>query len=180
MRIKLISSLSAILVLGACGRGLNQALSADSTKPMTAQVLYRGNRCAATKLGVHIIRDAASWAEWKRQQQTLFSASGEEENRAADLEFSQVSIIVISMGQQPTPGYAIEVPEGSVTLRGTSLAISTIWKQPPEDAILAQMLTSPCIAFTIPTTQYTTVEIKDQDGNTIIDQQALPETTTLG
>ncbi len=179
MIVKLIRSLSVILVLGACGTSLNQAPTADATEPMSAQVLYRGSRCPATQPGIRVISDAASWVEWQRQQQTLFPASNEQEDTAADLEFSQVSVIVISMGQRPTPGYAVEVPEGSVTLHGTSLTISTIWRQPPKGAILAQVLTSPCIAITVPITQYNSVEIKNQHGDTIVDQRTSPEITTL-
>ncbi len=168
MIVRLVSSLSAILVLGACGPGLNQ----PATEPMAAQTLYRGSRCLATQPGIEVIRDAASWAEWQRQQQQLFfSASNEQEDTAADLDFGQVSVIVISMGQKPTPGYAIEVPEGSVTLQGTSLTINTVWRQPPEGAILAQVLTSPCIAITVLTTQYNTVKIMNQHGDTLVDQR---------
>ncbi len=165
---RLISSLSAIVVLGACGSGLNQ----PATEPMAAQVLYRGSRCPATQPGIQVLSDAASWAEWQRQQrQPVFSASEEPDAAAADLDFGQVSVIVISMGQKPTPGYAVELPEGSVTLQGTTLTISTIWTQPPEGAILAQVLTSPCIAIAVATTQYDTVKINDQHGDTVVDQR---------
>ena len=171
MMVRLTSSLSFILVLGACGSDLNQAPATDATEPMPVQVVYRGSRCPATQPGIRVIRDAASWAEWQRQrQQMFFSVSNEPEAAAADLDFGQISVIVISMGQKPTPGYTVDVPEGSVRLQGTSLTISAIWQQPPEGAILPQVLTSPCVAITVPTAQYSTVKVENQNGDFVIDQ----------
>ena len=62
------------------------------------------------------------------------------------------------------------MPEGSVRLQGTSLTISAIWQQPPEGAILPQVLTSPCVAITVPTAQYSTVKVENQNGDFVIDQ----------
>jgi len=169
MMVKLTGSLGLALVLGACGSGLNPPPAADATEPV--RVLYRGNRCPATQPGIRVIRDAASWAEWQRQRQQMFlSASNEPEDAAADLDFDQISVIVISMGQKPTPSYAVDVPEGSVTLKGTALIISTVWQQPPEGAILPQVITSPCVAITVPTAPYSTVKIENQSGDIVIDQ----------
>lgn len=167
--VRLASSLSLALVLGACGSGLNQAPAAYASEPV--QVLYRGSHCPATQPGIRVIHDATSWAEWQRQrQQMFFSASSELKDAAADLDFGLVSVIVISMGQKPTPGYAVDVPEGSVTLQGTSLTISTVWHQPSEGAILPQVITSPCVAITVPTAQYSTVKVENQNGDIVIDQ----------
>ena len=75
------------------------------------------------------------------------------------------------MGQKPTPGYAIELLTDSATLQEGSLNISSIWQQPAEDAILAQVLTSPCVAIMVSTARYDTVKINDQQGDTVIDQR---------
>ena len=170
--VRLTSSLSFILVLGACGSGLNQAPATDATEPMPVQVVYRGSHCPAVQPGIQLIRDAASWAEWQRQrQQMFFSASNEPEDEAADLDFGQVSVIVISMGQKPTPGYSVEVPESSGMLQGASLTISTVWQQPPAGAILPQVLTSPCVAITVRAAQYSTVKVENQNGDIVFDQR---------
>ena len=168
MIVRLTSSLALTLVLGACGSGLNPHPATEAIAPV--QVLYRGSRCPATQPGIRVIRDAASWANWQRQQQQMsFSASNEPEDTAVGLDFDQVTAIVISMGRKPTPGYSVDVPVGSVTLQGTSLTISTVWQQPPEGAILPQVITSPCVAITVPTTQYSTVKVENQNGDIVID-----------
>lgn len=169
MIVKLSGLLGLTLVLGACGSGLNPPPAAEAIAPV--QVLYRGSRCPATQPGIRVIHDAASWAKWQRQrQQTFFPASNEPEDTAADLDFGNVSVIVISMGQKPTPGYAVDVSKGSVTLQGSSLIIRTVWQQPPEGAILAQVITSPCIAISVPSAQYSTVKVENQNGDIVFDQ----------
>ncbi len=171
MIVKLSGLLGLTLVLGACGSDLNSPPAAEAIAPVQVQVIYHGNRCLATQPGILLIRDAASWANWQsRRKQMSFSASSESDDAAANLDFDQDTIIVISMGQKPTPGYSIEVPQGSVTLQGTSLTVRTVWQQPPEGAILAQVITSPCIAITAPAAQYGNVKIESQNGDIVIDQ----------
>ena len=170
--VRLASSLSLALVLGACSPGFNQAPAVDATKPVSVQVIYRGSRCPAAQPGIQVIRDAASWTEWQRQrQQMFFSASNEPDEEASALDFGQISVIVISMGQKPTPGYAVEVPEGSAVLQGESLNISSVWQQPAEGAILPQVITSPCVAITIPRARFNAVKIENQHGDIVIYQR---------
>ena len=170
MMVKLTGSLGLALVLAACGSSLNPQPAVDATEPV--HVLYRGSRCPATQPGIRLIRDAASWAEWQRHRQKMFfSASNEPEDAATDLDFGQISVIVISIGQRPTPGYAVDVPAGSVTRKGASLTISAVWQQPREGAILPQVITSPCIAITVPNVPYSTLKVVNQNGDIVIDQK---------
>lgn len=172
MIVRLTGSLGLTLILGACSPGFNQAPAVDATEPVSVQVVYRGSRCPAAQPGIQVIRDADSWTEWQRQrEQVFFSVSNEPEDEEANLDFGQVTVIVISMGQKPTPGYAVEVPEDSAVLQGESLNISSVWQRPPEGAILPQVRTSPCVAITVPRAQYNTVKIENQHGDTVIDQR---------
>ncbi len=169
---RLTRSLGLTLIVSACGPGLSQSPVADSTEPVQLQVVYRGSRCTAIQPGVDVIRDTDSWAEWRRQQdRQFFSADDGPGDEETAIDFGQSTVIVISMGQKPTPGYTVEVVAGSAMLQGETLNISSIWQQPAEDAILAQVLTSPCVAIMVSTTQYDTVKINDQQGDTIIDQR---------
>ena len=168
----LTSTLGLTLTLSACGPGLSQSPVADSTEPAQLQVVYRGSRCAAVRLGVEVIRDTDSWAEWRRQQdRQVFSADDGPGDEETAIDFGRSTVIVISMGQKPTPGYAVDVVADSAVLQGGSLTISSVWRQPAEGAILAQVLTSPCVAIMVSTSRYDTVKINDQQGDTVIDQR---------
>ena len=172
MMARLTSSLGLTLILCACGPGLGQSPVTDSTETVQLEVIYRGSRCAAVEPGVQVIRDTAAWAEWRRQRdRQVLSAAGGSDDEATAIDFGQLAVIVISMGQRPTPGYAVEVPGDSATLQEGSLIINSIWQRPAEDAILPQVLTSPCVAITVPAAQYDAVQIKNQQGDIVIDHQ---------
>lgn len=172
MMARLTRSLGLTLILSACGPGLSQSPAADSTEPVQLQVVYRGSRCAAVQPGVEVIRDTASWAEWRRQQdRQFFPADDGPDDEETAIDFGQSTIVVISMGRKPTPGYAVEVVADSAVLQGGSLTISSVWRQPAEGAILAQVLTNPCVAIRVSTARYDTVKINDQQGDTVIDQR---------
>ncbi len=172
MMARLISSLGFALILSACGPGLGQSPVTDTTERLQLEVVYRGNRCPAVEPGVQVIRDTAAWTEWRRpRDRQLFSVVDEPDDEATAIDFDQFTVIIISMGQRPTPGYAVEVLESSATVQDGSLIISSDWQRPAEGAILPQVLTSPCVAITVPTARYDTVRITNQQGDTVIDQR---------
>ena len=126
---RLICPLGLTLILSACGPGLGQSPVANSVEPMQMQVVYRGSQCPAVEPGIQVFRDTAAWTEWRRQRnRQLFSPSNEADDEATAVDFGQVTVIVISMGQKPTPGYAIEVLEDSAVLQEGSLTISSVWQ----------------------------------------------------
>ena len=169
MTAKPIGTLAIILLLVACGSGLNQPPASQVSEAM--RVLYRGIQCPATQAGIQIIRDADAWSEWQSQRQKMsFSAEKDTANAAPDLNFGQISVIVISMGQRTTAGYSVDVADGSVTLNGTTLTVNTVWQEPLAGAILPQVVTSPCVAITDSNTQYDSIKITNQNGDIVIEQ----------
>ncbi len=52
------------------------------------------------------------------------------------------TLLAVSNGSQPTPGYAFELREARAD--GTHLVLDYTWREPPPDAVLAQVVTSPC------------------------------------
>ncbi len=51
-------------------------------------------------------------------------------------------LIAVSNGSQPTPGYAFKLEAASA--EDNEIVLSYLWITPAEDAVLAQMVTSPC------------------------------------
>ncbi len=52
------------------------------------------------------------------------------------------TLLAVSNGSQPTPGYAFELREARAD--GANLVLDYAWREPPADAVLAQVVTSPC------------------------------------
>jgi hypothetical protein len=157
-------------MFGACISDPDQPPAEETVGPVG--VLYRGSRFPASQPGLRLIRDSASWAEWQKQRKKMsFVETESAVIEGTNLDFGEFDVIVISMGQKPTPLYSVDVPKDSATLHGTVLTISAVWQRPPEGAILAQVITSPCIAITVPKTPYDSVRVENQNGDLVIDQQ---------
>jgi hypothetical protein len=85
------------------------------------------------------------------------------------INFERSAVFVLSMGQRPTAGYGIELHSERATMQRESLMIPAGWQEPPPDTMVAQVVTSPCIVFTVPANRYETVRVRDRQGNTLVE-----------
>jgi hypothetical protein len=76
-------------------------------------------------------------------------------------ETSDLLLIAISQGQQPTPGYALTLESASA--EGTTALVRVRWESPPADAVLAQMITHPCLVVGLPSAAFSQVRVVSQD-----------------
>jgi len=69
------------------------------------------------------------------------------------------------MGQRPTLGYQIAL-SGTDNLHITQgqAHLTLDWIQPPADAMVAQMISSPCLLLKLKRGDYTSVQIRDRQG----------------
>lgn len=74
-------------------------------------------------------------------------------------------MVAVSRGPQPTPGYALSL-EGA-TRQGDTAIISVHWKTPGPDAVLAQVITHPCLVVGLPGGVFRKVDVVDQTGEAI-------------
>ncbi len=71
--------------------------------------------------------------------------------RSAVLEQPRaVRYLMLAQGHKPTPGYGFEWQGSSATLRDQKLELPLRFTSPPKDAMLAQVITSPCILISYP------------------------------
>ena len=76
-------------------------------------------------------------------------------------EAGNLLLVAISRGQQPTPGYALSL--NSASAEGTTALIRVRWDSPSADAVLAQMITHPCLVVGLPSASFSKVRVVDQD-----------------
>lgn len=140
-----------ILPLGAC-----------STAQLVETVTVLNERnCSNTVAGI----TERTLAELRRVRQSRLLAPPDDApiEPADDLPaLEQTRIFVFSKGEQPTPGYAFELERS--TLEGETLTVAFTWVTPASDAVLAQVLTHPCIAVGIPETKAKRLIAVDQSG----------------
>ncbi len=73
----------------------------------------------------------------------------------------ELLLIAVSRGQQPTPGYGLKLLEGS--MKGDVVTVRLAWTEPPPDAVLAQVITHPCIVIGLEGKGFTALRIIDDE-----------------
>ena len=121
--------------------------------PIEAVAVLQHGQCQSVDAGVTRV-DYADLARIRGSN--LLSLSKPDGEETTDL-----LLVAISRGQQPTPGYALSLD--SALAEGTTALIQVIWDSPPSDAVLAQVITHPCLVVGLPSASFSKVRVVDQD-----------------
>jgi hypothetical protein len=157
--------------VGACESGVDAPPPDGAAAALPVDVVHRGSRCPASRAQVDVIGDAEAWADWQRRSRESFLPAGDAQAPDAPVDFAESLVVVVSMGERPTAGYAVDVSGDAVRLRGGGvLEIDADWREPPEDAVVAQVLTSPCVAIAVSRVEFERVRILDRNGDVVIDR----------
>jgi len=65
------------------------------------------------------------------------------------IDFNASSLILVSMGSQPTAGYAIQLNNTLAIIDRDTLKLDATFKYPKKGLLKAQILTSPCALYQI-------------------------------
>jgi len=85
---------------------------------------------------------------------------------------SSVALIALSRGPQPTPGYGFSLLDATRSAARVELTVR--WITPPPDAVLAQVITEPCLVVALPRAGITHVRAVDQAGQPIGELELKP------
>jgi len=81
------------------------------------------------------------------------------------VDFNRLGVIAVYMGRRPTAGYQVTLASRTAEVgEHNELTLAVSWIEPPVDALLAQVITSPCILVSIPKGDYSTIQADDEDG----------------
>ncbi len=156
----LIVASTLLLSLSACRSGFKEAESGSELVPVHA--VFSAAQCLRSEPMIELLRDRVSLKEWWEPLSKQVIPTRKLPGKLADVDFATEIVLVMSMGQQPTTGYQIELSNESAMLQDVSLTVTTNWWQPPEDMNVAQIMTSPCLAVTLPAGRYETVSVMDE------------------
>ena len=89
-----------------------------------------------------VVRTAAEWqALWKQHAS---------EGTPPSVDFNQSTVVAVFLGSRPTTGFAVEITAAKT--EGTRTMVEYLERQPPRDALVAQVLTSPFHIVRLPRT----------------------------
>ncbi len=117
-----------LITAAACAAGC--ARHVDVTTVLTQ------DNCSSAETGVHLI-DFATLATFRGTHLIGMTES-------PDAAAHPAHLIAIVPAQYPTAGYSVEL-KGDAIRAKTLLTINVDIKRPPEGAVLAQMITRPCL-----------------------------------
>jgi hypothetical protein len=141
-----------LLILGGCsprppGKASEQV---PKGRDLPVQVLSSGTQCGDPKPGVRLFTPA-EWALWNARPSGVWQ---EVPIDVPAVETEEGTIVLVSMGRQPTAGYALGVADFVSDDGAGEITVTLVRSQPAPDAIVAQVLTLPCVAIQVDGEQF--------------------------
>lgn len=112
--------------------------STQAAKSVTATAAWQSDHCGFDEPEVRVFEQEENWSQW------LEAGS---ERRIPDRAWSGDTRVVVAAGTQPTPGYGIELLQ--LATEGDELVINVMQGQPSRGAMVAQVLTTPCVVVDV-------------------------------
>lgn len=102
------------------------------------RIVARSDQCGTNQADVRLLKDATEASE----------VTGEAVRGGVDPE--REALVLITLGTRPTPGYEVTPGQPDQGARDTdTFQLPIDYKEPPSDAILPQVLTTPCAVIAV-------------------------------
>jgi hypothetical protein len=137
--------------------------SHSKEKPtLKVRLLFKGGQCNTNRLNPHAI-----WIEDSDQFKKTYArltrhTIGTQQDLSSRVDFSREGILIVAMGQKPTGGYGLELNREFAVISDDTAVLRVSWINPPKDAILPQIITSPCLVIILPKGPYSQIQLLDQ------------------
>jgi hypothetical protein len=157
----LLFILPSVLLLSGCAGAFGRASVAIKIE---ADVILTSGNCDSL--------DQTAGAIWINNEKELVSVVskinrlkiGGNAAPAPVVDFEHDGVMLVHIGRKPTSGYGIELASNQIEIDGQIAMVRMRWTEPVKGAVLAQMITHPCIMIRITRGSYTAVRVVDQNG----------------
>jgi PrcB C-terminal len=159
--VRACAALAAAALLGAEGR-----CGADREVPV--EVVRAAAQCGGEGTGVTVRRlgsDQELRGEARLDDEIRGSARRRLEGPAPD--FEREAVLLVSMGQQPSAGYAVELARPVALVKGEVAGLQVALRRPAPGAMTAQVVTAPCLVVKLPREGLAEVKVADADGKVL-------------
>ncbi|WP_455202083.1 protease complex subunit PrcB family protein [Kaarinaea lacus] len=157
--------LTLLIVLSACFAEPaiqdenDPSQSAKSTKLAKLETLRMSSQCGSSI--------ATQWISHPQQLEKLLQAAQGMMISASpaaipEIDFSRYGVLLLSMGQQRTGGYAIRLAREEMRITGAEAEVSVQWQEPEPGMMVTQVITHPCIFIKMPLGEYQQIRAVDQ------------------
>lgn len=156
-------AVALLFLLAACtANSQSQDANAATGTNMSLKIttVHASSQCGPTV--------TTQWISSQQQFETLFRASQQqmispEPPHPSSIDFTRYGVVLVSMGQQRTGGYMIELAQEELAVRNDTAQITVRWREPEPGMMVAQVLTHPCVFLRVPRADYQSVRVVDQE-----------------
>ncbi len=146
-----------VLLMGAALAAASMGCAMQSVQPVPqAEVLYRGGQCGGAQAGLSWLGDAESY------HAVLSRTRAPSSGTLPEVDFADTGVVYVEMGERPTAGYGLDFL--GARIEGEALVLELDWREPPEDAFTAQVITQPCLLLSMPKGDYREIRAEDSQG----------------
>lgn len=122
-------------------------ISGCSHQTIPLKTVYSSGNCAISESMTKSIHSEQELDQILKLLQRKFSPKPRLNEH---IDFGKQALILFTLGQKPSSGYAISLHTNEAILKGQKLYLPIQIKQPDKNRFQAQVLTSPCSIFAIP------------------------------
>jgi len=136
----------------------------DVVRHSTVRVLFMSAQCIETRK-----ESKADFLLGNDQLRNFFSLQnsgqiGVDALAPPLVDFSKESLLYLSMGERPTAGYGISLSQEQFLYSKDEAEIGIVWEEPGVNAVVAQVITSPCVLLAVSKEKYKDIRVVDQLG----------------
>lgn len=150
----LAGAAAAALVMGAGAEG-----DGCGARRVPVAVVRAGSQCgAAAGPAVTLVTTADAW------RAAFASPVLGARDEAAPVDFEKDAVILVSMGERPTGGHAVELVRKEAAVKDGVAHVQVALRSPAKGALVTQALTRPCLALSIAREGVRGVKVLDEQG----------------
>lgn len=151
------------LLISGCATPPPSTPDPATQAPVNAELLVNSLQCGEDirEPGVYWLTDTATL---QRRYDSINQANPEARVSPPVLDFANERVVVVAMGQRPSSGYLLNLPEQAPMSDGRVLDITVAWQEPEPDSIQAQVMVNPCLLIRLPALETQRVRVLNQQG----------------
>lgn len=131
----------------------------DKANPMSLELLFRTSHCGTVDASQWISSEPAFARLYQSTRRAVISPSA---SQLPAVNFSRYGVLLLSMGQQRSGGYAIELAAKALQVENSVAVLRINWQEPRPGMMVTQALTRPCVFIKVPRGEFRTLRVLDQ------------------
>lgn len=158
-----LTLLCLLALAGGCTHPTASVPDPVAQRPVDAELLVNSLQCGEDiqESGVYWLSDASAL---ENRYTWLNQANSENQLSAPSMDFATQRVLLVAMGQRPSSGYLLNLPDQPPMTDGRIMDVTVAWQEPEPGSIQAQVMVNPCLLIRLPALEIQTVRVLDRQG----------------